>query len=674
MFNKIGEDKETNVAHETPEEVEVALDPSSLDELAARVRAVLDIQDRRYGFPPRTYANCFVGREAVQKLVDEQMASDEADAVRLGNMLLNAGLFHHVQNAHPFENAYLFYRFASDEDHGAVARKPDGHAVSWADFIAPLTADKDTPVSLQPSMPERDPDLAKFAQDDLDHLGVSPLDTHNAKLLDLTHPKAWVNPTPKATYNLVVIGAGTGGLVAAAGSAGLGARVALVEAHLLGGDCLNVGCVPSKALLRCAKAAAAVRHAAEFGIRIDGNISVDFGHVMERMRRLRAGMAPHDSVQRFTRDVGVDVFMGHGRFTGRNTIAVNGATLTFSRAVIATGGTAAIPPIPGLAEAPYLTNATLFNLTALPPRLGVIGAGPIGLEMAQAFQRLGSQVTVFARNTRILPKEDPDAAQVVETAMRRDGVAFEFGARLKRIESQNGQPPIIVVLETDAGERQFDVDALLVATGRKPVVNGLGLEAAGVAYDARLGIHIDDRLRTSNPDVFAVGDVASKYQFTHMADFMARMVIRNALFFGRDKFSNFLIPWATYTEPEIAHVGLYERDLQARDIAYKTLTRAFADVDRTIVDGETEGFVKIHVKKGSDAMLGATIVSNHAGDMISEITVAMQSGMGLSKLASVIHPYPTAAEAIRQCGDAYNRARLTPTVRSIFDRLMSLRR
>jgi pyruvate/2-oxoglutarate dehydrogenase complex dihydrolipoamide dehydrogenase (E3) component len=294
--------------------------------------------------------------------------------------------------------------------------------------------------------------------------------------------------------------------------------------------------------------------------------------------------------------------------------------------------------------------------------------------MAQAFQHLGSQVTVFARNTRILPKEDPDAAQVVETAMRRDGVAFEFGAHLKRIESRNGQPPITVVLETDAGERQFDVDALLVATGRKPVVNGLGLEAAGVAYDARLGIHIDDRLRTSNPDVFAVGDVASKYQFTHMADFMARMVIRNALFFGRDKFSNFLIPWATYTEPEIAHVGLYERDLQARDIAYNTLTRAFADVDRTIVDGETEGFVKIHVKKGSDAILGATIVSNHAGDMISEITVAMQSGMGLSKLASVIHPYPTAAEAIRQCGDAYNRARLTPTVRSIFDRLMSLRR
>ncbi|ETX01237.1 MAG: hypothetical protein ETSY1_08100 [Candidatus Entotheonella factor] len=662
------------MANETHGEVEVALDRSSLDDLTARVRAVLDIQDRRYGFPPRTYTKCFVGNEAVQKLVEEQIASDEADAVRLGNMLLNAGIFHHVQHAHPFENAYLFYRFVSDEDHGAVARTPDGNAVSWADFIAPITSDEDAVVSLQPSMPDRDPDLAQFAQDDLDHLNISPLDTHNAKLLDLTHPKSWVNPAPKASYNLVVIGAGTGGLVSAAGSAGLGARVALIEAHLLGGDCLNVGCVPSKALLRCAKAAVAVRHAAEFGVRVDGNISVDFGYVMERMRRLRASIAPNDSVKRFTEDVGVDMFMGRGRFTGKNTIEVNGDVLHFSKAVIATGGTAAIPPIPGLAEAPYLTNATLFNLTELPPRLGVIGAGPIGLEMAQAFQRFGSQVTVFARDTQILSKEDPDAAQVVEAALRRDGVAFELGANLKRIESQNGQPPVTVVLETDAGERKFEVDALLMATGRKPAVNGLGLEAAGVEYDERMGIHVDDRLRTSNPDVFAVGDVACKYQFTHMADFMARMVIRNALFFGRDKFSNFLIPWATYTEPEIAHVGLYERDLQARDIAYNTFTREFADVDRTLVDGETDGFVKIHVKKGSDEILGATIVSSHAGDMISEITVAMQSGMGLGKLASVIHPYPTAAEAIRQCGDAYNRARLTPTVRGIFDRLMSLRR
>ena len=442
-------------------------------------------------------------------------------------------------------------------------------------------------------------------------------------------------------------------MVSAAGSAGVGARVALIEVHLLGGDCSNVGCVPSKALLRCAKAASAVRNAAKFGVKIDGDFSVDFGAVMARLRRLRAEISHHDSAKRFTEEVGVDVFLGKGIFTGSDTIEVNGQTLRFAKAVIATGGTAAIPPIPGLADAPYLTNSTLFNLTELPPRLGIIGAGPIGLEMAQAFQRLGSQVTVLVRDSKILPREDPDAAQLVEASMRHDGVAFHFSLNFKRVESQDGKPPTTVVVENENGEQAFEFDALLVATGRKPTVNGLGLEAAGVAYDERMGIEVNDRLQTTNPDVYAVGDVASKYQFTHMADFMARLVIRNALFFGRDKVSNLLIPWATYTEPEVAHVGLYEKDLEDRDVAYATFTREFSDVDRAIVDGEGDGFVKIHVKKGTDEIVGATIVSSHAGDMISEITVA---------------------EAIRQCGDAYNRARLTPTIRSIFDRLMAMRR
>jgi pyruvate/2-oxoglutarate dehydrogenase complex dihydrolipoamide dehydrogenase (E3) component len=231
-----------------------------------------------------------------------------------------------------------------------------------------------------------------------------------------------------------------------------------------------------------------------------------------------------------------------------------------------------------------------------------------------------------------------------------------------------------MILEDGTGERSLEFDALLVATGRKPAVRGLGLEDAGIAYNERMGVTVNDRLQTTNPDVYAVGDVASTYQFTHMADFGARLVIRNALFYGRDKFSNLLIPWATYTDPEVAHVGLYEKDLQERNMAFMTFTREFADVDRGIVDGETEGFVKMHVKKGTDQILGATIVGSHAGEMISEITVAMQSGMGLGRLANVIHPYPTAAEAIRQCGDAYNRARLTPTIKAIFHRLMAFKR
>ena len=662
------------MSDENQNELEASLDSVALEELTKQVKGILDIQDRTYGIPPKKYERCFVGNEAVAAMIREEIASDEADALRIGNMMLTAGVFHHVLHAHAFENKYLFYRFSSDEDHGEVARKPDGSAVRWADFIAPLSSTREQKLGLQPSVPERDPNLAGFTQENLEACGVSPLDEHNTKFLDLLHPREWIDPKPKPSYNLVVIGAGAGGLVSAAGAAGVGARVALIENHLLGGDCLTVGCVPSKALLRCAKAAAAVRNASQYGIKIDGDVSVDFTYVMKRMRRLRASIAPVDSAERYSKQLGVDIFMGRGVFTGENRIEVNGKTLKFAKAVVATGGTAAIPNIPGLREAPYITNATVFNLTVLPKRLAVIGAGPIGIELAQAFQRFGSQVTVFSRSDKILPKEDPDAVKIIEASLRRDGVSILYHVNYKRVESQGRSAPVTVVIDQRGEKRRLEFDALLVATGRKPAVKGLGLEQAGVEYDERMGVTVNDRLQTTNPNVYAVGDVASKYQFTHMADFGARMVIRNALFFGRDNFSDLLIPWATYTDPEVAHVGLYEKDLIERNIEYATFAREFTDVDRSIVDGETEGFVKIHVKKGTDRILGATIVGSHAGDLISEITVAIQSGMGLAKLANVIHPYPTAAEAIRQCGDAYNRARLTPTIKGIFHRLMALRR
>lgn len=653
----------------------IALKNADLDTLIQSFREIVAIQDRQYGLPAKTYKQCFVGSEAVAQLMEKGMAIDEEDAVRLGNVMLHSGVFHHVQRAHVFKNAYLFYRFADDEDHGRVPDAvADGSSVKWSDFLDSPTPPQTAAGSLQPSLPERDANLGNLAQIALETTCISPLDVHNAKLLDNVHPRKWLDPQPKPSYNLVVVGAGAGGLVSAAGAAGVGARVALIEAHLLGGDCLNVGCVPSKALLRCAKAAAEVRDAGRFGVKIEGQISVDFGYVMERMRRLRAQIAPADSAERFSSQLGVDLFMGKAIFTGKNTIMVNGTTLTFTKAVIATGGTAAIPNIPGLADAPYLTNSTIFNLTELPKRMGVIGAGPIGLELAQAFQRLGSQVTVFARNDRIMPKEDPEAAESVKKSMEKDGVTFVLNCSFKRVEGQGANLPIHLVLDAEGQEKVHAFDALLIATGRKPSVTGLGLEDAGVQFDARAGVVVNDKLQTTNPNIFAVGDVASRYQFTHMADFMARMVIKNALFFGRDKVSDLLIPWATYTDPEVGHVGLYEKDLKERNIPFSTFKREFSEVDRGIVDGATTGYVKIHVAKGKDQILGATIVGSHAGDMISEITVAMQSGMGLGRLASVIHPYPTAAEAIRQCGDAYNRSRLTPTIKGIFYSLMALRR
>ena len=607
-------------------------------ELTAKLQNLFDIRDREYGIPRKTYPKCFVGKEAVTAMVAEGIAVDRKDAVRIGGLLLNAGVFRHVLDEHTFKDQKLFYRFTDDEDRGKPAKNIEGEPLSWADFLGSFRQSGE-PESLQPGIPERDPDLANFAQDNLEICGVAPLDEHNIQLLDNVHPKNWIDPDPKDKYNLVVIGAGAGGLITAAGAAGVGARVALIESHLLGGDCLNVGCVPSKALISAARVAATARRASEFGVET-GEVRVDFPKVMDRLRRLRAKISPADSAERFSRELGVEVFVGRAKFTGSDTVEVNGKTLTFAKAVIATGGSAAIPPIEGLAEAPYLTNANIFNLTDLPPRLGVIGAGPVGLELAQSFQRFGSKVTVFSRKDGILPKEDPDAAKIVEDSMRRDGVTFVLNCNYKKVISHGEGKPITVIFEQDGAEHSIEFDALLVAAGRKPNVNGMGLENVDVEFDPREGVKVDDNLRTTNPNIFAVGDVASKYQFTHMADFMARIAIRNALFFGKDKVSQLLVPWSTYTDPEVAHVGLYERDLIEQDIEFSTFTKTFDHLDRAILEGETEGFVKIHTKKGSDKILGATIVGPHAGDMISEISVAITADMGLGAIAGRHSPLP----------------------------------
>ncbi len=497
---------------------------------------------------------------------------------------------------------------------------------------------------------------------------IPPDDVHNRALVDNVHPPDWVNPEPKPRYHLVVVGAGTAGLVTAAGAAGLGARVALIEKHLMGGDCLNVGCVPSKALIRAARAAAEVRGAGRFGVRVPPGAEVDFSELMQRMRRLRAEISPADSADRFRR-LGVDVFLGEGRFTGPDTIEVGGNTLRFKKAVLATGARAAAPPIAGLAEAGYLTNETVFNLTELPPRLAVIGAGPIGCELAQTFARFGSQVFLLEVGRGILPREDRDAADRVEAAMTRDGVEIVRTCNITRAERQGGEK--ILHWQCEGNPGRLAVDEILVGVGRAPNVEGLGLEALGVEYDVRRGVQVDDRLRTTNKRIFAAGDVCSRFKFTHAADFMARIVIRNALFLGRAKASALTIPWCTYTSPEIAHVGLYEHEAKQQGIAVDTFTQEMKDVDRAILDGQTEGFVKVHVRSGSDRIVGATVVAEHAGELISELTLAMTGGTPLGKLANVIHPYPTQAEAIRKIGDAYNRTRLTPRVKWLFQKWLA---
>jgi len=501
---------------------------------------------------------------------------------------------------------------------------------------------------------------------------VLPEDEPNRSLLRHVHPADWVNPTPSGRYNLVVIGAGTAGLVSAAGAAGLGARVALVERHLLGGDCLNVGCVPSKALISAARAAAQARDAGAFGVRVAG-VEVDFAAVMERMRRLRARIAPNDGVARFTQ-LGVDVFLGSGRFTGPTTVEVEGQTLEFARAVVATGARAAAPPIPGLVEAGYLTNETLFWLTELPRRLVVVGAGPIGCEMAQTFCRFGSEVTLIEAASHVLVREDDDAAAVVQRQLERDGVRLACNATITRVERHGNARVVHYALEGRGEAQQVACDEILGGVGRAPNVEGLGLEAARIAHDPNGGVRVNDYLQTTNPRVYAAGDIASRHKFTHTADALARIVLQNALFGGRKRASALHVPWCTYTSPEIAHVGLSETEARGRGLEVTTLTTPLEEVDRAILDGETEGFVRIHLKKGTDRILGATIVAVHAGEMISEVTVAMLGGVGLGTITGAIHPYPTQAEAIRKTGDAYNRTRLTPFVKRLFARWLAFRR
>ena len=514
--------------------------------------------------------------------------------------------------------------------------------------------------------PRLDPNYRPAAFDEMTIAG----DSYDQQLIENCHPPGWVNPTPAGKYNLIVIGAGTAGLVSAAGAAKLGAKVALIERNLMGGDCLNVGCVPSKAVTRTARAVIDSRNGAEFGVHSNSQSEMNFAAAMERMRRLRAEISAHDSADRF-RKLGVDVYIGNGRFVGSSTIKVDGARLEFSRAVIATGARAAELPIAGLADAGYYTNETIFTLTELPRRMVVIGAGPVGCELAQSFQRFGCQVTVITNGAQILPKEDDDAAAVVRQQMSQDGVRIVTRGVIRGVSS-NGSGKRVSV-ETDGTSREVECDAILVSVGRRPNLEGLELDSAGVEYTAQ-GVAVDNRLRTTNPRVYAAGDVCSRYKFTHAADAMARVVIANALFLARRKVTDLVIPWCTYTDPEIAHVGYYEKDARAAGYDVATITESLNHVDRAILDGEDDGFARVHYDKKTGRILGGTLVARHAGETLAELTLAIVAKQSMGVLSSTIHSYPTQAEVLRKVGDAYMRTKLTPTVKKVLEKWLAWRR
>ncbi|MCG6138206.1 MAG: mercuric reductase [Nostoc sp. LLA-1] len=507
-----------------------------------------------------------------------------------------------------------------------------------------------------------------MSNSELERVIVRPVDEYNQKLVSYVHPPNWVNPQPADCYDLVVIGAGTAGLVVAAGAAGLdlGLKVALIEKNLMGGDCLNVGCVPSKTIIRSARVVGEIAKAKNLGINILQQIDVDFSAVMTRMRRVRAGISHHDSAERF-QNLGVDVFLGSGRFASKNTVEVSNKTLKFKKAVIATGARAVRPQIRGLEEAGFLTNETVFSLIQRPKRLAVIGGGPIGCELAQAFRRLGSEVVIFHNSSHLLNKEDADAAEIVQNVLINEGVRVVLNCQLEEVTTViDGKQ---LYFSTNGHRDSLTVDEILVGAGRAPNVETLNLETVGVEYDKRQGVKVNDYLQTTNPKIFAAGDICMNWKFTHAADAAARIVIKNTLFspfgLGKSKLSSLVMPWVTYTDPEIAHVGMYEQEAQKLGIEVETIKIDFNSVDRAIADGETDGFLKLHHKKGSDEIIGATIVASHAGEMISEITTAIVHKIGLSKLSSVIHPYPTQAEAIKKAADTYRRTLLTPRTKKI---------
>ncbi len=458
----------------------------------------------------------------------------------------------------------------------------------------------------------------------------------------LTFPDDHVNPVPQSRYHLVVIGAGSAGLISAIGAAGLGARVALVERDAMGGDCLNIGCVPSKALLEYTR-----RH----------ETPVSFDDAYRWLRRVRSEISAHDSVERY-RTAGVDVFLGNARLEDDGTVVVGDSRLNARRIVIATGARASLPPIPGLSDTEPLTNETLFDLKSPPSALAILGAGAIGCEMAQAFARLGVDVQLFEMAERVLPLEEEEASTAVESALKRAGVTLHLNAAVTSAARNEAG----VTLRTD--DLQITTDQVLVAAGRRANTEGLGLEAAGVAIEDGL-VKVDAKMRTTNNKIFAAGDICSKAQFTHNADAQARIVVQNALFAATASADKLIIPHCTYTKPEVAHVGRSRRDLAADNTDFDVYRVNLGELDRSRTAGDTDGYVEVLTRKGRDGILGATIVAHDAGDQIAALCLAMAHGIGLAGFGKAVLPYPTRAEYLRRLADAYNRTRLTDRTKAL---------
>jgi pyruvate/2-oxoglutarate dehydrogenase complex dihydrolipoamide dehydrogenase (E3) component len=472
----------------------------------------------------------------------------------------------------------------------------------------------------------------------------------------------------KPEFDLAVIGGGAGGLVVAAGGAALGAKVALVEKHKLGGDCLWYGCVPSKTLLRSARVAHAMRHADRWAL-APADPHPELAKVMERVAGVIKGIEPNDSPERF-RGLGVDVILGSGRFVAPDAFEVGGRRLTARTFVIATGSRPAVPKLPGLDATPFLTNETVFDLREAVPSLVIVGAGPIGSEMAQAFRRLGSEVTVVDAAPQLLPREDADLAAVVLDALQAEGIRHHLGASIIGFAGRKGDVRM-TIRTADGTPAELAGSHLLLAAGRTPNVEDLGLDAAGVALEGGR-IVVGENLRTTNPRICVIGDAAGGYQFTHVAEHHAGVVLRQAIFRMTWVKPSPVVPWCTFTDPELARVGLSATEAKQRGIAHRVYRFPFDEIDRARADGETEGFAQIVTNPGG-RLLGAAIVGPHAGELIAEYALALAQGMNAKALTGVVHTYPTLAQINRRVADQRLKESLSPTAKRWIQRIFGLR-
>jgi pyruvate/2-oxoglutarate dehydrogenase complex dihydrolipoamide dehydrogenase (E3) component/uncharacterized membrane protein YdjX (TVP38/TMEM64 family) len=469
--------------------------------------------------------------------------------------------------------------------------------------------------------------------------------------------RGWQRPR-RFDRNLIVIGAGAAGLVSSYIAATVRAKVTLVERHKMGGDCLNYGCVPSKALIRTGRLLQDIRRARDYGVQ-SAHAEFDFAAAMERVQRVIAQVAPHDSRERYE-GLGVEVIEGSARLKTPWTVEITDAggksrTLTTRAIVLATGAEPYVPPIPGLTEAGFLTSDTVWGLRECPRRLLVLGGGPIGCELSQTFQRLGAQVTQVGRNPRLLPREDPEFSRMLMTRFAEEGVELRLGVEARRVEVVDGEKRVVVAAR-DGAEQSIACDEILVCVGRSARLTGMGLEDLGIRTGR--AIEVNEFLQATYPNIYACGDAAGPYQFTHVAAHMAWFASVNALFgmFRRFRVDYSVIPWATFTDPEIARVGLSEEEARAKGIRYEVTTYGIDDLDRAIADGEARGLVKVLTPPGKDRILGVTIAGSHAGDLIAEFVLAMKAGLGLNRILGTIHIYPTMAEANKYAAGEWKKA------------------